>query len=72
MELQQFSLVLLGYLIEKIGGESYEKFLQESIFAPLGMQDTGYDSNSAILANRASGYAPAYGTSDSARFVHAS
>jgi CubicO group peptidase (beta-lactamase class C family) len=48
--------VLLGYLIEKISGESYEKFLQENIFTPLGMKDSGYDSNSAVIAHRASGY----------------
>ena len=48
--------VLLGYLIEKISGESYAKFVQENIFTPLGMTDSGYDSNSAIIPNRASGY----------------
>ncbi len=50
--------LLLGYLIEKISGESYEKFVQENIFTPLGMQDSGYDSNSAVIAHRAAGYAP--------------
>lgn len=50
--------ILLGYLIEKISGESYEKFLQENIFTPLGMNDSGYDSNTAIIPHRAEGYAP--------------
>lgn len=50
--------VLLGYLIEKVSGESYEKFVQENIFTPLGMKDSGYDSNSAIILRRASGYSP--------------
>jgi CubicO group peptidase (beta-lactamase class C family) len=50
--------VLLGYLIEKISGESYEKFVQENIFTPLGMKDSGYDSNSGIILHRASGYVP--------------
>lgn len=49
--------VLLGYLIEKISGENYAQFVKESIFKPLGMTDSGYDSNSAIIQNRASGYA---------------
>jgi len=48
--------VLLGYLIEKISGQSYEKFVQENIFTPLGMKDSGYDSNSAIILHRAAGY----------------
>jgi CubicO group peptidase (beta-lactamase class C family) len=50
--------VLLGYLIEKISGETYEHFVQENIFKPLGMADSGYDSNSALIQNRASGYTP--------------
>jgi CubicO group peptidase (beta-lactamase class C family) len=50
--------VLLGYLIEKITGGSYEKFVRENIFTPLGMQDSGYDSNSKVIARRAAGYAP--------------
>src|SRR5262245_7493941 len=49
--------VLLGYLIERISGESYAQFLQKSIFTPLGMRDSGYDSNTAIIEHRASGYA---------------
>jgi CubicO group peptidase (beta-lactamase class C family) len=48
--------VLLGYLIEKISGESYQSFLQKNIFTPLGMKDSGYDSNSAVIERRASGY----------------
>ena len=50
--------VLLGYLIEKISGQSYSDFVKENIFKPLGMSDSGYDSNSAIIARRAAGYAP--------------
>ena len=50
--------VLLGYLIEKISGQTYEKFVQENIFTPFGMKDSGYDSNSEIIVHRASGYTP--------------
>jgi len=50
--------VLLGYLVEKISGQSYADFLQQNIFTPLGMTSTGIDSNAAILPQRAQGYAP--------------
>jgi CubicO group peptidase (beta-lactamase class C family) len=50
--------VLLGYLIEKISQQSYRQFVQENIFNPLGMKDSGYDSNTEIIAHRASGYEP--------------
>ncbi|HTD97196.1 MAG TPA: serine hydrolase domain-containing protein, partial [Edaphobacter sp.] len=40
--------VLLGYLLEKISGQSYADFLKQNIFTPLGMADTGIDSNTAI------------------------
>lgn len=48
--------VLLGYLIEKISGLSYQDFMKNNIFQPLEMNDSGYDSHSEILLQRASGY----------------
>ena len=48
---------LLGYLIEKISQQSYSQFVQENIFSPLGMKDSGYDSNSAVILHRASALA---------------
>ncbi|HYK88314.1 MAG TPA: serine hydrolase [Acidobacteriota bacterium] len=48
---------LLGYFIEKISGQRYADFVQENIFKPLGMTESGYDSNAAIIEHRASGYA---------------
>ncbi|KUJ60437.1 serine hydrolase [Flavobacteriaceae bacterium CRH] len=47
---------LLGYIIEKISGKSYEQFLQETILTPLKMSDTGFDHSDVILKNRAAGY----------------
>ena len=58
MKYDNSGFALLGYLIEKISGQSYKDFLQENIFKPLSMNDSGYDSNSAILLHRASGYSP--------------
>jgi CubicO group peptidase (beta-lactamase class C family) len=64
--------VLLGYLIEKISGQSYSEFVQQNIFTPLGMKDSGYDSNSAIIAHRAAGYTPDKSGPANAGFVHMS
>jgi CubicO group peptidase (beta-lactamase class C family) len=47
---------LLGAIIEKVSGKSYETFLKEAIFDPLGMKDTGYDHPATVLPGRASGY----------------
>lgn len=48
---------LLGYIIEKVSGRPYEQFMQENIFTPLGMKDTGFDRNHMVIKNRAAGYA---------------
>ncbi|HET8890671.1 MAG TPA: serine hydrolase [Candidatus Angelobacter sp.] len=60
---------LLGYLIEKISGQGYAEFVQQNIFTPLGMKDSGYDSNSAIIAHRAAGYTPGKSGPVNAGFV---
>ena len=64
--------LLLSYLIEKISGDRYDRFLRGNLFAPLGMNDSGYDSTSAIIPHRAAGYV--YGASGfaNAAFIHMS
>ena len=47
---------LLGDIIERVAGVSYEDFLNHHIFGPLGMADSGYDHYQTILTNRATGY----------------
>lgn len=47
---------LLGYIIERASGESYESFLKKTIFDPLDMQASGYDWDTTILKHRAAGY----------------
>lgn len=47
---------LLGVLIEKLSGKTYEEMLNEKIFSPVGMKDSGFDHHSNILKNRATGY----------------
>jgi CubicO group peptidase (beta-lactamase class C family) len=48
--------IVLTYIVEKVSGAAYPEFLRRNIFDPLGMHDSGYDSNAAILPQRASGY----------------
>ena len=47
---------LLGAIVEKASGKKYADFLQENIFTPLGMKQTGYDDPLRIIPNRAAGY----------------
>src|SRR2546421_755397 len=48
--------ILLGQVIEKVSGQSYEAFLKENIFVPLKMANSGYDNHDPIIKNRAAGY----------------
>jgi CubicO group peptidase (beta-lactamase class C family) len=64
--------ILLGYVIEKITGASYEQFVRDNIFTPLAMKDSGYDSNSAIIERRAAGYSPSPSGPINAGYVHMS
>ncbi|MCK5820861.1 MAG: beta-lactamase family protein [Bacteroidales bacterium] len=47
---------LLGVLIEKVTGNSYETFLKENIFDPVGMINTGYVLPDWDLSKVANGY----------------
>lgn len=47
---------LLGYIIEKVSGKTYETCLQENIFTPVKMYNSGFDHPQTILKNRAAGY----------------
>ena len=47
---------LLGAIIEKVTGQTYEQALKERILDPLGMKNTGYDHHANIIEKRASGY----------------
>jgi len=47
---------LLGAVIEKVTGKTYEQALRENILDPVGMKDTGLDHHSRVIARRASGY----------------
>lgn len=47
---------LLGLIIEKVSGKTYDKFLKDNIFDTLGMKNSGVDDNRTILQNKATGY----------------
>jgi len=42
--------VLLGYIVERVSRQSYGDYLHDHIFAPLGMNDSGYDLGNAGIA----------------------
>jgi len=60
---------LLGHLIETISSQSCADFLRQTIFDPLGMNDTGVDDNTAILPRRAKGYLRLSGSTINAPFI---
>lgn len=48
--------ILLGYIIELVSGKTYKEYIEESLFKPLGMYNSFYESTSNIIKNRARGY----------------
>jgi len=48
--------ILLGYIIEKASGMTYEDYIEQKVFAPLGMKDSYYGQPSEILPRRVPGY----------------
>jgi hypothetical protein len=57
-EYANVNYMLLGRVIEKVSGKPYCQFLQERIFTPLELTETGCDSLSNPAPNRAVGYRP--------------
>lgn len=47
---------LLGLIIEKISGKTYDEFLKETFFQPLGMKNTHYSSNTEVIKSKVYGY----------------
>lgn len=48
--------VVLGLIIEKLAGQLFDEYLQENIFKPCGMFDTGYYELDRLPANCANSY----------------
>lgn len=47
---------LLGLIVEKVSGVSYEDYVEQKLFAPLGMRSSRYCSNTEVVERRAHGY----------------
>lgn len=47
---------LLGVIIERVTGKSYDQVLRERLTLPLGLDNTGYEHNTSIIPNMARGY----------------
>ena len=47
---------LLGYIIEKVSGQSYNDYLRAHVLDKLGMNNTGIDKLDTVLPMRARGY----------------
>ncbi|WP_299218621.1 serine hydrolase [uncultured Aquimarina sp.] len=48
--------IILGHIIEVISGISYEDYMKETIFKPIGLNNTFYDNTETLIKNRVSGY----------------
>jgi CubicO group peptidase (beta-lactamase class C family) len=72
MKYSNSGYIMLGYVIEKVSGGSYADFVQQNILTPVGMKDSGYDSNADIIERRASGYVNAGGKLRNADYVQMS
>jgi CubicO group peptidase (beta-lactamase class C family) len=60
---------LLGLVIEKVSGLSYEKYVQQNLFDRAGMPDSRYCSNTAVVLRRTHGYDYAAGRLQLASYV---
>ncbi|MCL4819563.1 MAG: beta-lactamase family protein [Vicinamibacteria bacterium] len=61
--------VMLGAIIEKASGKSYEAFVQERIFGPLAMKGAHYGSNGPLIKGRVAGYSEHEGAVVNARYL---
>ncbi|QJP34678.1 beta-lactamase family protein [Nonlabens sp. Ci31] len=50
------AFVFLGLIIEKVTGQTYEDYLKETFFDPLGMSSTSFGSNTTVVKNKVNGY----------------
>ncbi len=63
---------LLGAAIEEVSGQTFETYLRENLWLPLGMKDTRIDSVRDLTPNRVRGYDLSSGEVKNAPFVDVS
>ena len=51
-----FGFTLLGYIVERMTGETFEEYCQENIFKPLGMKNTSFSMANLDKSNLAAPY----------------
>jgi CubicO group peptidase (beta-lactamase class C family) len=56
MNYSNYGYLLLGQIISKVAGVPYGQYIEENIFRPLEMINSGYDKSSEVLLQRATGY----------------
>ncbi len=61
--------VILGHIIERLTGQTYEAYLRENILDPLGLQNTGYEHVEVIVPERVPGYRFKDGSIENAGFL---
>ncbi|HET6558720.1 MAG TPA: serine hydrolase domain-containing protein, partial [Prolixibacteraceae bacterium] len=56
MNYSNYGYILLGQIISKCSGTSYDECIKKYIFKPLKMDDSGYDHANIVIPRKASGY----------------
>lgn len=51
-----FAHLLLGYIVQNVSGQEYEDYMNDHIFAPLGMENSGFLIDEDVLGKMATGY----------------
>jgi CubicO group peptidase (beta-lactamase class C family) len=62
--------ILLGLIIEQVTQQSFASFLQDAIFTPLGLDDTGVINNNTIVLYLAEGYTSTLRTTRRADYIN--
>jgi len=53
-----FASALQGYIVENVSKQSFEDYVQQHIFKPLGMNSSGFRTTPTVVENMATGYMP--------------